>query len=83
MTSGVEIINALLKPLGTNLNNYERRWHEEVIQIANGMAQDRADMLAVLKEISYHADNQDMSHLDFRVLMAEAARDVIAKAVQP
>lgn len=36
-------------------------------------------MESVLATISYHYDNQDLSHLDFRVKAAECARTVLSR----
>lgn len=52
--TGDDIINALLKPLGTNLNNYERRWHEEVVRVANAMADERAELMELIGRAGFH-----------------------------
>lgn len=49
--TGDDIINALLKPLGTNLNNYEQRWHDEVIRTADKMAAERNELLAAVSSM--------------------------------
>lgn len=69
-----------------------RQWDQDLSELCGGSTDPDAGKLAnrieqtvlgyerALEAISYHADNQDMSHVDYRVKAAECARAALSKA---
>lgn len=72
----------------------EGAWHEIVVRDAHGNLVVRCEKavanaqaisavpeaMALAQWIDHHFDNQDMSHVDFRIEAAKLTRDYLAKA---